>query len=127
MERYEMSKDELNYLVITLDEIVDKFRTMDIFYSKPDIFDYYSPAASIVTDSFSSCGAGKTVIAVGEDGMVRPCQMLPSEYFSQIHFNEYIDALESKTILSNSEAIEAYVKMLKRENIPLEFIQCLNA
>jgi len=59
------------------------------------------------------CGAGKTDICISENGIVRPCVMLPDKYFGTLTIEEYVDYLEKGIIFDYSHNIQMAIEELR--------------
>ncbi|MDE5639193.1 MAG: hypothetical protein K2I47_05295 [Odoribacter sp.] len=71
------------------------------------------------------CSAGKKNVIIGENGLVRPCNMLPSHLFSDYPLEDYIsDVKEGKEKNYESDLVN-FRKYMEQNNRKLEDMKCV--
>ena len=99
-------------------EFVDKNRILREKYNDIDIQEFNKAdirRKKRITKNRATivCGAGKTDICVSEKGLVRPCVMLPENYFGGITIEEYISKVEMNTGIDYTDVICETISKLR--------------
>lgn len=68
------------------------------------------------------CGAGKKSIVISEHGIVRPCVMLPSEYFDKLSWNDYIETIRNGDTVCYDDCVQRCLCACKQHGIPIDSI-----
>lgn len=61
------------------------------------------------------CSAGKKAIVLSERGIVRPCALLPAEYFGKLHWNDYMKTVENGHTVCFDSCVVACSSAYKKE------------
>lgn len=62
-----------------------------------------------------ACDGGTNSIAISERGCIRPCVMMPAEYFGLTTWDEYLEAIEKGNLINFDSCVDRYCKELANE------------
>lgn len=69
-----------------------------------------------------SCNGGKSQICISESGLVRPCVMLPEQYFGKVSWDQYASIVERGLLVNYDSCIPDCVDDLRKTGRTLDTI-----
>lgn len=68
------------------------------------------------------CGAGKKSIVISESGIVRPCVVLPAEYFNKLPWDDYLSTIKSEETVCYDDCVQRCLCACKQEGRSIDSI-----
>ena len=117
--KYNLSKEDINYVNNELEKYINNsYNKIETHHIR------YSTLLRTENEYSLKCGAGKNIIIIGQDCMIRPCNMLPEDLFKVCSIEEYFDIINKGFIYDFSQNIYDFEKKLITLNLTLEDIKC---
>ncbi len=115
-----LENEEINNAIAIIDQLYDIYKDR-IYISK---LSEVKETIPVINDEFA-CQAGKTNIVISQDGLIRACNLLPEEVFSEYSLNEYIDDVESGKHKCYSKDILRFKKYLLDNGCDISDMKCV--
>lgn len=124
-EKWTLSDDDIDNIDATLVPLVEKYKNTIMFNTvknslvkDANVSDFFE---TNYKDCFS-CGAGVILLSISADKKVKPCEVLPAEFFSMGNLEDIYKIVEGTCLNGFKKEILNFDNNCKKENIPSEKI-----